>query len=110
MVPFCKLLTGHLFRWPVFQQELQVSVNIQVMCFYHLNHSVDHYVGIGAIHRITEQPSLAANRKWTDSTAIVRKAAEAGLQIGFCGILPVKGVIRCLIHAGIADGALLIQP
>ena len=33
----CKLFTGHIFIWPVLQQKFKISVNIQLMCFCHLN-------------------------------------------------------------------------
>ena len=108
----CELIIGHLFRWPMVQQKFQISVNIQVMRLCHLNHCINYSTGIGSFYRITEQPVLPADCKWTDRVLaeIVCEAAAAILQICLCCFPTVKDIIHCFIHAGIPDWLLLLKP
>ena len=94
------------------QQKFQVSVNVQAMRFCHLNHCINYSTSIGSFYRITEQPVLPADCKWTDRVLaeIVCEAAAAILQISLCCFPPVKDIIHCFIHAGIPDWFLLLKP
>ena len=62
----CKLFFGHIFTCSVLRQEFKISVNIQPMCFCHLNHCVGHCTGIRSANGIAEQPVFAPYCKWTD--------------------------------------------
>ena len=108
----CELIIGHFFRWPMVQQKFQISVNIQAVRLCHLNHCINYSTGIGSGDRITEQPVLPADCKWTDRilTEIVREAAAAILQISLRCFPPVKDIIHRFIHAGIPDWLLLLKP
>ena len=63
---FCQLFIRHIFTWPMLQQKFEISVNIQVVCFCHLNHCVDYRTGIRSVHGTAEQPVLPSYCKWTD--------------------------------------------
>ena len=80
----CKLFIGHIFTWPVLQQKFKISVNIQSMCFCHLNHCVDHCTGIRSVNGIAEQPVFTPYCEWTDRilAEIIGKAAPPVFQIG----------------------------
>ena len=94
------------------QQKFQISVNIQVMRLCHLNHCINYSTGIGSRDRITEQPVLPTDCKWTDRVLaeIVCEAAATILQIGLRCFSPVKDIIHRFIHAGIPDWLLLLKP
>lgn len=114
-VPRCQiyqLFTGHIFTWPVLQQKFKISVNIQPMCFCHLNHCVDHCAGIRSVNGTAEQPVLPSHCEWTDRilAEIIGKVAAPIFQIGFRCITSVENVIQGFIHLGIPDWLLLIQP
>lgn len=102
----CKLFIGHIFTWPMLQQKFKISVNVQAVCFCHLNHCVDYRTGIRSLYGIAEQPVLPAYCEWTDRilTEIVSKAASSVFQISFCCITPVENIIHGFIHPGIPDG------
>lgn len=94
------------------QQKFQISVNIQVMRLCHLNHCINYSTGIGSRDRITEQPVLPTDCKWTDRVLaeIVCEAAATILQIGLRCFSPVKDIIHRFIHAGIPDWLLMFKP
>ena len=62
----CQLFIGHIFTWPVFQQKFKISINIQSVCFGHLNHCVNDCTGIRTIYGTAKQPVLTANCEWAD--------------------------------------------
>ena len=78
----------------------------------HFNHCVDHCAGIDSFYRITKQPVLPTNCKWTDRVfaEIVREAAMTILQIGLRCFPPVKNIIHRFIHASVPDRLLLLKP
>ena len=80
----CKLFIGHIFTWPMLQQKFKISVNVQAVCFCHLNHCVDYRTGIRSLYGIAEQPVLPAYCEWTDRilAEIIGKAAPPVFQIG----------------------------
>ena len=94
------------------QQKFEISVNIQAVCFCHINPCVDYRTGIRSVHGTTEQLVLPSYCKWTDCilAEIVGKAAVPILQIGLRCITPVENIINRFIHPGIPDGLLLIEP
>ena len=78
----------------------------------HFNHCVDHCAGIDSFYRITKQPVLPTNCKWTDRVfaEIVRETAMTILQIGLRCFPPVKNIIHRFIHASVPDRLLLLKP
>ena len=109
---FCEPIAGHLFGWPMFQKKFQISVNVQVMCFCYLNHGIYHSTDIGSGNRITEQPVLPSNCKWTDRilTEVICKAAAPIFKIGLRCFPPIKHIIHRFIHTGILGWLLLFRP
>lgn len=55
---FCQFFIGHNSPGKLFQQVIQVLVNIQVMCFGHLDHGIDHCAGFCTLWCVAEQPVL----------------------------------------------------
>ena len=93
----CQLFIGHIFTWPVFQQKFKISINIQSVCFGHLNHCVNDCTGIRTIYGTAKQPVLTANCEWADRilTEIVSKTAASVLQIGL-GCICLLYTSRCV--------------
>ena len=109
---FSQLFIGHVLVRSALQQKFKVSVNIQIVCFRHLNHYVYNCTGIGSLYGTAEQPVLPSYCKWADRilTEIVCKAAPSVFQIGLCCIAPVENIVNCFVHPGIPDGLLLVEP
>ena len=63
---FRQLFIGHIFTRSVLQQKFKISVNVQPMCFGHLNHCVDYCAGIRSVHGTAEQPVFSPHCEWTD--------------------------------------------
>ena len=109
---FRQLFIGHIFTRSVLQQKFKISVDVQPMCFGHLNHCVDYCAGIRSVHGTAEQPVFSPHCEGTDRilTEIIGKAAPPVFQIGFRYITPVENIIHGFIQPGIPDGLLLVKP
>ena len=109
---FRQLFIGHIFTWPMLQQKFEIFVNIQAVCFCHLNHCVDCCTGIRSFYGTAEQPVLPAYCEWTDCilTEIIGKAAASVFQIGLRCISPIENIIYRFIHPGVPDWLLLLKP
>ena len=93
-----QFLVRHVFVWPLLQQEGQIPLNVQTMCFCHFYNCVDYGAGSGTLGGIAEQPVLTTNHKGTDRVLgrIVGKTVSAVLQIDIQIRLPVKCIGKCL--------------
>lgn len=109
---FRQLFIGHIFTRSVLQQKFKISVDVQPMCFGHLNHCVNYCAGIRSVHGTAEQPVFSPHCERTDRilTEIIGKAAPPVFQIGFRYITPVENIIHGFIQPGIPDGLLLVKP
>ena len=76
---FRKLFIDHIFTWPMLQQKFEIFVNIQVVCFCHLNHCVDYCTGI---------------RSYDQSEYVTTVSPERILELykKYC-IRPIEGVV-----------------
>ena len=77
----------------------------------HLNHCINYSTGIGSRDRITEQPVLPTDCKWTDRVLaeIVCEAAATILQIGLRCFPPVKDINSPLYPCGYSGLAFDVQ-
>ena len=46
----CQLFIGHIFTRPMLQQKFKISINIQIVCFCHLNHCINHCTDIRSVY------------------------------------------------------------
>ena len=52
------------------QQKFKISINIQFVCFCHLNHYIEYYTSIHSFYGSAEQPVFPSHCEWTDCVLI----------------------------------------
>lgn len=111
-VPRCQLRKcsiSHFCTWKMFQQIIQIFIDVQVMGFRHLYHCVNGCTCLCPLRHITEHPVFSSQCKRTDCilAQIIRKTASAIFQISHGQFFMILGIVHRFLKACPFLGSLL---